>query len=101
MNTNYSQEAQDAATAHITELTNSYSRQLGGLTEGAFGSQLVSATFEIAGAARKLGRMLRDVADRMTLGDEPVIRVWAQRVPGHPEYTMVAGYVLRARILPG
>lgn len=96
MNTTYSQEAQDAATAHITELTNSYSRQLGGLTEGALGSQLVYSAPEAAVAARRIGGMFRNVASRMKPGAEPVIRVWAQRVPGHPEHTMVAAYVLRA-----
>lgn len=96
MNTTYSQEAQDAATAHITKLADRYSRQLGGKTEGALGSQLAYGTTEVASAARRLGRTFRNVASRMTPGEQPVIRVWAQRVPGHPEHTMVAGYVLRA-----
>lgn len=96
MNSNYSPEAQDAATAHITELADRYTRQLGGKTEGALGSQLAYSATEVAGAARRIGGMFRNVASRMTPGEEPVVRVWAQRVPGHPEHTMVAGYVLRA-----
>ena len=96
MNTTYSQEAQDAATAHITELVDRYGRQHGGKTEGALGSQLVYGTTEAAIAARRIGRMFRNVASRMKPGEEPTIRVWAQRVPGHPKHTMVAGYVLRA-----
>ena len=96
MNTTYSQEAQDAATAHITKLADRYSRQLGGKTEGALGSNLVYAAAEVPGVARQLGRVFHNVASRMTPGEQPVIRVWAQRVPGHPEHTMVAGYVLRA-----
>ena len=97
MNTTYSPEAQDAATAHITELVDRYTHRLGGKTEGALGSQLVYGTTEAANAARRIGGMFRNVADRMKPGEEPVIHVWAQRVPGHPEHTMVAGYVLRAR----
>ena len=96
MNTTYSPEAQDAATAHITELVDRYSRQLGGKTEGALGSQVVYGATEAAIVARRLGGTFRNVASRMTPGEQPAIHVWAQRVPGHPGHTMVAGYVLRA-----